>query len=183
MAEITIRISDKALRTVGIVLAAGVLVWVFSYLWASGTFTPKYPLLVYVPEVSGLGVGSEVKLDGLPVGSVVAIKLAEGSASPERRIQLILRISKRYQDAIRTDSVATVTSEGLLGNRYVAIHRGFKGTVINPDGEIPAVPTREWTFKQLSSSLEKMADCLQVEKHSTGSKTQVTPETPSKPQH
>jgi len=183
MAEITIRISDKALRIVGIFLAAGVLVWVFSYLWASGIFTPKYQLLVYVPEVSGLGVGAKVKLDGLPVGSVVALKLAEGSANPERRIQLILRISKRYQDAIRSDSVAIVTSEGLLGNRYVAIHRGFKGTVINANGEIPAVPTRELTFKELSNSLGKMVDCLQVEKQSTGSKTQVTPETPSRPQH
>jgi len=183
MAEITIRISDKMLRIVGIFLAAGLLVWVFSYLWASGTFTPKYQLLVYVPEVSGLGVGAKVKLDGLPVGSVVALKLAEGSANPERRIQLILRISKRYRDAIRSDSVATVTSEGLLGNRYVGIHRGFKGTVINANGEIPAVPTRELTFKELSNSLGKMVDCLQVEKQSTASKTQVTPETPSRPQH
>ena len=92
MAEITIRISDKALRIVGVFLAAGVLVWVSSYLWASGILIPKDQLLVYVPEVSGLGVNALVKLDGLPVGSVGAIKLAEGSASPERRIQLILRI-------------------------------------------------------------------------------------------
>jgi ABC-type transporter Mla subunit MlaD len=93
-----------------------------------------------------------------------------------------LRISKRYQDAIRSDSFAVI-SEGLLGNRYVAIHRGFKGTVINADGEIPALPTRELTFKELSNSLGKMLDCLQAEKQSTGSKIQVTPETSSKPQH
>ncbi len=182
MAEITIRISDKALRIVGIFLAAGVLVWVFSYLWASGIFTPKYQLLVYVPEVSGLGVGAEVRLDSLPIGSVVAIKLAEGSASPERRIQLILRISKRYQDAIRSDSFATVISEGLLGNRYVAIHRGFQGTVIGANGEIPSVPTRELTLKDITDSLGKIVDCLQAEKKSTENKTQVAPGTPSKSQ-
>jgi ABC-type transporter Mla subunit MlaD len=96
-----------------------------------GYFTPKYQLLVYVPEVSGLGVNALVKLDGLPVGSVGAIKLAEGSASPARRIQLILRIDRRYQESIRSDSVAIVTSERLLGNRYVAIRRGFKGAVIS----------------------------------------------------
>jgi ABC-type transporter Mla subunit MlaD len=183
MAEITIRISDKTLRIVGIALAAGVLVWISASLWASGIFTPKYKLVAYVSEVSGLGVGASVTLDGLPIGSVVAIKLAEGSASPERRIQLVLRISKRYQDAIRSDSVATVTSEGLLGNRYVAIHRGFKGAVINANGEIPAVPTRELTLKEFSNSLGKMVDCWQLEKPSTGSKAQATPETPPKPQH
>lgn len=117
MAEITIRISDRALRIVGIFLAAGVVVWVSSYLWTSGIFIPKYQLFTYVPEVSGLGVHAQVKLDGIPVGSVAAIKLQGGSASPGRGIQLILRIDRRYQDAIRTDSVATVTSEGLLGNR------------------------------------------------------------------
>jgi phospholipid/cholesterol/gamma-HCH transport system substrate-binding protein len=178
MAEITIRISDKALRIVGLFLAAGVLVWVFSYLWASGTFTPKYQLLVYVPEVSGLRVGAKVRLDGPTVGSVAAIKLADGSESPERRIQLVLRISKRYQDAIRSDSVATVTSDAFLGNHYVAIHRGFEGTVINANGEIPFAPTREWTFKEFG----KIVDCLKAEIKSTDSKTQVAPGTPSKSQ-
>jgi ABC-type transporter Mla subunit MlaD len=179
MAEITIRISDRTLRIVGILLAAGVLVWVSSYLWASGIFVPKYQLFVYVPEVSGLFVNSRVKLNGVPVGSVAAIKLAEGSASPERRIQLSLRIDTRYQDAIRTDSVASVTSEftseGLLGAPYVGIQRGFRGTVISPNGEIPSGPTRELTLKGLADSLGKMLDCLQAE-----NKTQVTPAAPSK---
>ena len=178
MAEITIRISDRALRIVGIFLAAGLLVWVLSYLWVSGVFTPKYQLLVYVPEVSGLGVHAEVRLDGLSVGSVAAIKLAEGSTSTERRFRLILRIDRRYQDAIRTDSVASVRSGGLLGNRYVEIHRGFTGTVISANGEIPSVPTEELTLK----GLLKMLDCLQPEKKSAEIKTQVAPRTPSKAQ-
>lgn len=178
MAEITICISDKALRIVGILLAAGVFVWVFSYLLASGTFTPKYQLLVYVPEVSGLGVGAKVRLDGPTVGSVAAMKLAEGSASPDRRIQLTLRIDSRYKDKIRTDSYASVKSEGLLGDRYVAIQRGFGGTVISPNGEIRFVPTRELTFKEFG----KIVDCLKAEIKSTDSKTQVAPGTPSNSQ-
>jgi ABC-type transporter Mla subunit MlaD len=182
MAEITIRISDKALRIAGTVLAAGVLVWISSSLWASGIFTPKYQLVAYVPEVSGLFVNSRVKLDAVPVGSVAAIKIAEGSASPERRIQLTLRIDSRYKDKIRTDSYASVTSEGLLGDRYVAIQRGFGGTVISPNDEIRFVPTRELTLKGFADSLGKMVDCLQAEKKSAENKTQVAPRTPSKSQ-
>jgi len=182
MAEITIRISDRTLRILGIFLAAGLFVWVTSYLWASGIFTPKYQLLVYVPAVSGLGVHAQVKLDGLSVGSVAAIKLAEESASPERRIQLILQIDRRYQDAIRTDSIASLAPEGLLGNRYVEIHRGFTGTVISANGEIPSLPTKELTLKEFSDSLGKMVDCLQAEKQSAEIKTRVAPRTPSKAQ-
>jgi phospholipid/cholesterol/gamma-HCH transport system substrate-binding protein len=182
VAEITIRISDRVLKIAGILLAAVLLAWVWPYLWASGIFVPKYRLFVYVPEVSGLGVGAPVSLDGVPVGSIAAIKLAEGSASPERRIQLTLRIDRRYQDAIRSDSVAMVSSEGLLGGRYVSIHRGFKGRAISANGEIPAVPSREVTFKSFTDSLGKMVDCLQAQQKSAENKTQVTPETPPKTQ-
>jgi phospholipid/cholesterol/gamma-HCH transport system substrate-binding protein len=182
MAEITIRISDKILKIAGILLAAALLTWVWPYLWASGIFVPKYRLFVYVPEVSGLAVDAPVTLDGIQVGSVAAIKLAEGPASPERRIQLTLRIDRRYEDAIRSDSIATVISEGLLGRRYVAIVRGFRGSVISANGEIPTAPTREVTFKDFTDSLGKVVDCLKAEKKSPENKTQGTPGTPSKNQ-
>ena len=182
MAEITIRISDRVLKIAGILLAAVLLAWVWPYLWASGIFVPKYRLFVYVPEASGLGVGAPVRLDGVPVGSIAAIKPAELSASPERRIQLTLRIDRSYQDAIRSDSLATVISEGLLGSRYVAIVRGFRGSVISANGEIPSAPTLEVTFKDFTDSLGKVLDCLQAEKKSPENKTQGTPETPSKNQ-
>jgi ABC-type transporter Mla subunit MlaD len=181
VAEITIRVSDRALRITGIFLCVTVLVWVFFYFWTSGVFVPKYRLRVYVPEVSGLGVQAQVKIDGVQVGSVEAIKLAGGTASPERRIELVLRLDRRYQDAIRSDSVAMVMTEGLLGNRYVNIHRGFRGSAISPDGEIPSMPTQEWTFKDFITSVGKTADCLQAEKNSAESKTQVPRDTPSKP--
>src|SRR5207244_13463094 len=114
-----------------------VLVCVLYYLWSSGFFIPKYQLSVYVPEASGLTVHAPVRLDGIQVGSVSAIKLAGESATAERRIELVLHVEKRDSDAIRSDSEATLTSDGLLGNRYVNVSRGFKGTVIKPGGEIP----------------------------------------------
>jgi phospholipid/cholesterol/gamma-HCH transport system substrate-binding protein len=133
MAEITIRISDRVLRIAGIFLGGISIACVFLFLSSSGLFVPKYQLQVYAAEVQGLSVGSPVLLDGVQVGAVNAITLAQVSASPERRIQLVLRIEKRYQEAIRTDSTATVMTEGLLGNRYVSIQRGFRGKAISPN--------------------------------------------------
>lgn len=180
MAEITIRVSDKALRITGIFLGGIVLVGVLFYLWSSGVFVPKYRLRVYVPEASGLGVNCPVSLDGIDVGSVHAVKIARESASPERRIELVLRVEKRYQDAIRSDSVASMVTEGLLGNRYLNISRGFKGNMISPDGEIPFVPIRE--FKDVFGSVDRIINCFQLERNSTENKTHVSAETPSKPQ-
>jgi phospholipid/cholesterol/gamma-HCH transport system substrate-binding protein len=172
MAELTIRISDKALRMAAVLAGGALLVGVFYYLGSSGFFIPKYQLSVYVPEAAGLAVHAPVQVDGVPVGSVSAIKLAKESATSERRIELVLQLEKRDNDAIRSDSEATLTSEGLLGNRYVNISRGFKGTVIQPGGEIPTKPSRLLTLKDSMNFFEKTVDCLQQGKSPADNKAQ-----------
>src|SRR5438045_4342560 len=46
----------------------------------------------------------------------------------------VMRVDKRYQKDILTDSTASLVTEGLLGNRYVNITRGFTGTPIGDAG-------------------------------------------------
>ena len=173
MAEITIRLTNRAVRTAAILVVWIVLASVFFYFLFSGAFTPKYRLRVFVPETSGLDVRAQVRLDGIPVGTISAVKLATESAGPDRRVELVLRIDKRYQDSIRSDAVATAASDGLLGPRYVSIQRGFKGNVISPDGEIKFLPEQEMSFKEILKSVEKAKDCTQVEKNSAENKVQV----------
>jgi ABC-type transporter Mla subunit MlaD len=172
MAELTIRISDRTLRIAGVLFGGVLLVGVFYYLWSSGLFIPKYPLSVYVPDASGLTVHAPVRLDGIQVGSVSAIKLAGASASPQRRIELVLQVEKRDQDAIRSDSNASLTTEGILGNRYVSISRGFKGTVIKPGGEIPSKPSLLLTLKDSMHLFDRTLDCLQQGKNAVDNNAQ-----------
>src|SRR5271154_4655977 len=123
MEEVTIRISRQALRVGGLVFGVIILASAFFYFWSSSGFASKYTLHAYIPDVSGLSLHSLVLLDGLQVGSVAAIGPAQQSAAPDRSIEVILQVDKRYQDAIRSDSTATVISEGLLGVRDVNIRR------------------------------------------------------------
>ena len=176
MAEITIRISDKVLKIAGIVLGGISLVWLGLYLWSSGFFLPKYRLRMHVSEAAGLAVGAPVRLDGIDVGTVDAINLAGASATPERRIELVLRIEKRHQDKIRTDSTATLITEGLLGSRYVSIHRGFSGSPIPPGGEIAAAQTEQVTLKDFIDSLAKRVECLAGKKKEQETRFEVTEE-------
>jgi ABC-type transporter Mla subunit MlaD len=178
MAEITIRVSDRMLRIVAI---SGMVIAAVALLWSSGVFVPKYRLRVYVPQASGLGVHTEVRINGVLVGSVNAIKLAGESGSPERAVELDLRVDKRYQDAIRSDSVATSAPDGILGARYLSIRRGYKGIVLAPDGEIPFVAAQEMSFTDILKSVERTVNCSQLEKASLENKNQVLPSTPSKP--
>ncbi len=111
------------------------------YVTGAGVLGPKYRLRTYLPEVEGLTIGAPVRLDGIEVGNVDAIRVShrspQQSPDPKRSIELVLRIDKHYQSDIRTDSSAGLITEGLLGNRYVSIQRGFVGAPLQENQEVP----------------------------------------------
>jgi phospholipid/cholesterol/gamma-HCH transport system substrate-binding protein len=115
------------------VLAAAIF-----YVTGAGSIGPKYRLKTYLPEVSGLANGASVSLDGVEVGNVESIRLAPrtGNAARDkkRNIEVVMRVAKKYQDDILTDSTVSLVTQGLLGNEYVEVTRGFTGTVLK-DGE------------------------------------------------
>jgi ABC-type transporter Mla subunit MlaD len=176
MADITIRISDKALKAAGILLLAVLLLWGFSHLWSSGVLRPKYQLQMFIPESAGVQPGVPVTLDGLPVGKVSAVRPAGDSADSNRRIEVVLRIEKRFHDLIRDDSAASLVTLGLLGGQSVRIHRGFTGLPIPPGGEIRVVPVKEMTFTDFVGAIGKAANCQNEEKD----RAQQSPTIPKK---
>jgi phospholipid/cholesterol/gamma-HCH transport system substrate-binding protein len=125
----------------------------------AGVFGPKYRLKTYLPEVSGLAAGAPVRLDGVNVGNVEQIKLVprERGKSPDRmhNIEIDMRLDRKYQNDILTDSTAVLVTEGLLGNRYVNIERGYTGMPLK-DGQV--VPGTE--EKAIKEVVERSADVL-----------------------
>lgn len=166
MAEITIRISDKALKVALVLVGAVILLWGFSQLWSSSVFRPKYQIQMFIPESAGVQVGASVRLNGMPVGSVSAVRLAGNSADSNHRVEVVLRIEKRFKDLIRDDSTASLLSDGLLGDRYVSIRRGFSGEPLQSGSEIRVVPVKEITITDFMGALGKMGGCHNQEKNS-----------------
>ena len=142
------------------VLAGAVLLGVVVfYVTGGGGWGPKYRLRAFLPEVDGLSLGAPVRVDGLEVGNVEKIVMAvpkDGSApSKLRNIEVDLRIQKNFESYIRSDSSAGLITEGLLGNRYVDIERGFVGRVLQDEEEIPG--RQETALKQV---VERGADVM-----------------------
>jgi hypothetical protein len=98
--------------------------------------------------------------------------------TPERAVELDLRIGKHYQDAIRSDSVATFTPVGIHGDSILSVRRGLNGAVLPADAEIPFTATRQLS----AADLEKMMDCLSLKKSSLTKQDQLPPSGSSKPQ-
>ena len=146
---------------VGLFVLAGavLLAVVIFYVTGGGGWGPKYRLRAFLPEVDGLAMGAPVRVDGVEVGNVEKIAIAVPkpgeSTSKDRNIEVDLRIQKTYQTYIRSDSSAGLITEGLLGNRYVDIDRGYVGRELTNDEEIPG---RE--EKALKEVVERSADLM-----------------------
>ncbi|HMD38927.1 MAG TPA: MlaD family protein [Candidatus Acidoferrum sp.] len=127
---------------VGLFVLVGLMVIAAGIFWVTGagTIGPKYRLRTYLPEVSGLANGAPVSLDGVEVGNVESIRLAPrtGNAARDktRNIEVVMRVAKKYQEYILTDSTVSLVTQGLLGNEYVEVTRGFTGTVLKDDEEV-----------------------------------------------
>lgn len=107
------------------------------YVTGAGFLGPKYRLVTYLPEVDGMKAGAPIELDGIEIGNVQSVGLTPHPADKMHNITLALRIDKKYQGDIRTDSTASLVTQGLLGDRYVAVTRGLTGSVLPQNGVIP----------------------------------------------
>ncbi len=146
---------------VGVFVLVGLLLVVLAifYVTGAGSLGAKYRLHTFLPEVDGLAVGAPVRLDGVEVGNVETITIAPHvTGKPvdrEHSIEVVMRLTRRYQSDIRTDSTAGLVTEGLLGDRYVDIDRGFEGDFLKDGSEIPG---RE--EKAIKEVVERSADVL-----------------------
>lgn len=100
---------------------AVISVLVFAIAGKQKLFEPRYRLTARFANVAGLKVGSPIRLAGLEVGRVESL-----SFTPEGEVLAMLSLQTRYEKQIRNDSVATISSVGILGDKSVEITIGSK---------------------------------------------------------
>ena len=98
-------------------------------------FTSTYRLKAQFSNVVGLDVGAGVRVGGVYRGTVHSIELPH---QPGDKITVVMDLDSRTHDIIKQDSVASIETEGLLGNEYMAISFGTVGAANVYDGEILA---------------------------------------------
>jgi phospholipid/cholesterol/gamma-HCH transport system substrate-binding protein len=97
-----------------------------SFLGGSG-----YVVTVDFPSVGGLKAGSAVEIAGVEIGRVESITLADYQA------RVTLRLQRDVQ--LQEDSIASIKTKGLIGEKYVRVSPGGSDKIIGPNGRIREV--------------------------------------------
>lgn len=125
-----------------VLVCAGVFL---AYAILHGGRTPQTDGMALTAEfdrVDGLNQGADVKIGGVKVGSVSDLRI------DPRTFQAVVTLRVRRDLGLPTDSSAEITSEGLLGGRYVSIVPGGADRVLTDGARI--------TETQGSVSLESL---------------------------
>ena len=125
------RDSNLAETVIGaIVVAVAVLFIGFVYMGTgSGDFS-GYEIQARLPRVDGLGVGTDVRLSGIKIGSVSDLTL-----DPQNYL-VTVHMDIRKDIKIPDDSSLVVTSSGLLGSSYISITPGGSDKMLAAGGMI-----------------------------------------------
>jgi phospholipid/cholesterol/gamma-HCH transport system substrate-binding protein len=93
-------------------------------------FEARYQIIGLFKSAGGLQTGADVRLAGISVGYVTDIEFG-----PQKKVKVKMNISRRVQQRIRTDSVASIRTMGLMGDRYVEITLGSPNLPTIPNGD------------------------------------------------
>jgi phospholipid/cholesterol/gamma-HCH transport system substrate-binding protein len=104
-------------------------------------------------DISGLPRGAQVRVAGIEAGEVKGIEIP---ASPASKFRLKLQVRTSARGMIRTDSLVSIKTEGLVGDKYVFIRQGTSAAAEAADGA--TLPSKE-PF-DLGAALEKAAPLL-----------------------
>src|SRR5208282_662928 len=99
-------------------------------------------------DIGGLPRGAQVQVAGIEAGEVKAIEIP---ASPSSKFRLKIQVRSNARGMVRTDSLVSIKTEGLVGDKYVFIREGSSTAAEAPDG---ATLTSKEPF-DIGAALEK----------------------------
>jgi len=114
--------------TLAILATAVFIIGSKSYLFRS-----TYQLKAQFDNVAGLAAGADVQVGGVHSGAVHSIDLPH---RPGGKVTVVIDLDLPTHEIIKRDSVASIETEGLLGNQYLAISFGSPGQSDVRDGDL-----------------------------------------------
>jgi phospholipid/cholesterol/gamma-HCH transport system substrate-binding protein len=150
----------------GVVLVVAALFLFFAYSTSQVRAVQGYEVSAQFDSVSGIHDGSDVRIGGVKVGTIVSETLDPNTFLANVRIS----IENAYK--LPDDTVAKIVSSGLLGDKFLSLVPGGAEQTIPPGGRIK--------FTQSPISIEDLVGQLMFSPPGGGQKKPGEGEAPSK---
>lgn len=146
------RNDNKKSVTVGIFVLVGIIILVTGILTLGAqqkAFVKSIRVFAVFDDVGGLQTGNNVWFSGVKIGTVKKINFYGNS-----QVEIELNIESSAKDYIKKNSKATISSDGLIGNKIIVIYGGT--------GDGPSVEEGDRLTAEMPLDTDKMMETLQV---------------------
>ncbi|RRA49553.1 MlaD family protein [Acidipila sp. EB88] len=109
---------------VGLFVSAGVILFAVGLFLIGNrkkAFDHHMVLYTEFADLGGVAKGAKVRVAGMEGGQVTGIDIPD---SPSARFRVRMQVDTKLRGLIRTDSIASVATEGVVGDTYILIHTG-----------------------------------------------------------
>ncbi|HLU90428.1 MAG TPA: MlaD family protein [Cyclobacteriaceae bacterium] len=142
---------NKKTVIVGIFVLIGIIILAVGILTLGNqqkSFVRSFSVKAVFDDIGGLQVGNNVWYSGVKVGTVRKITFYGDS-----QVEIEMNIDAAIQDFIRKDSKATISSDGLIGNKIIVIYGGTN--------QSPRVEDQDRLEAVMPLDTDKMMETLQ----------------------
>ena len=116
---------------IGIVVLAGAAIFLsFAYSKGGLKTVDGYKVVGKFDRVDGLAEGSDVRMSGIKIGTVVSQRL------DAKTYLAVLTMNVKNDIKLPRDSSIKILTDGLLGDKYLSITPGAEDEMISPGGEL-----------------------------------------------
>lgn len=150
---------SRAFR-LGVFIVATLLIFAAGVFWIGKKqflFHSTYRLQAEFQSVAGLNGGAEVRVGGIHEGTVRQIQLP---MRPNEKVRVLMDLAGPTRSVIKSDSVALIQTEGLVGDKFVEISFGSEEAPKVKDGDT----IRGEPSLQISDLLHKTSEVLDTTK-------------------
>ena len=111
---------------VGLFVLAGLVLFTVGIFFVGNrhqAFERHIQLYTEFANLSGLTNGSKVRVAGMDAGEIVGVQVP---GSPASRFRIQFQIDDKLRGLVRTDSIVTVATEGIVGGTYLLVRPGSR---------------------------------------------------------
>lgn len=113
-----------------VVLAVAAFFIVFAYSKAEVGTVDGYEIRARFDRIDGIRPGSDVRMSGIKIGTVTS------STLDPKTYLAVVRMNIRNDIKVPDDTSIAVSSDGLLGDKFLALSPGGSDGMLKPGGEI-----------------------------------------------